>query len=82
MIGVALLLVGPYLGYRIGARVAPNLDRRTWLGAALGSIPGIATLAWSWWMPYAAAVMLTGATVGGIVATRRARSRDRELQTR
>ena len=80
MIGVALLIVGPYFGYRIGARLAPSLDRNTAIGVVLGAIPGIVTLAFGVWIPYAASLMLVGAIVGGIVATRVSRSRSREPQ--
>ena len=77
MIGGALLITGPYLGYRIGARLAPQLVCQTAVGVVVGAIPGIVTVPWGWWAPYAATLMVVGAIIGGVIATLMARSRPR-----
>lgn len=75
MIGGALLITGPYLGYRIGARLAPHLVWQTTVGIAAGMIPGFVALAAGWWTPYAAVVMLVGTVAGGTIATLRSKKR-------
>ena len=79
MIGGGLLIVGPYLGYRIGSRLAPHLVWQTAVGMTIGMIPGFIVLAWGWWNPYAAMVMLVGATAGGVIATLVAKNRRKSV---
>ncbi len=77
MIGGLLLITGPYVGYRIGARLAPRLVWQTAVGVVVGAIPGIIAVPWGWWAPYAASLMVVGAVIGGVVATGLVGSRTR-----
>lgn len=77
LVGAALLVAGPYVGYRIGARLAPHLGRSSVVGVVAGAIPGLASLAWDWWVPYAALLMTVGSILGGFIAWLAARHQAR-----
>ena len=77
MAGLGLLLFGPVIGFRLGERFAPAIDRRAALFGALGALPGRLATALGVRLPYCAPALLVGGAAGLVLDRVLRRSADR-----
>ena len=77
-IGLVIFLIGPFVGLRLGAWLAPKITLPAGIGIGVGALPGLATAVVGWWVPISAALVVIGALAGGLIGARRSQERQPE----